>query len=245
MAVTRTVFRHEAKHGNPAAATLAEVNRGVLSEIPQGMVTMLYALLDPTNGVLQIANAGHTFPILVNGHVQELEITGLPLGIDTDVDYDELNIMLEPGDTIVFYSDGATEAFNEELEMFGLERLQHTLATYSLLKPRALMTKLLHDIRAWGTGPSDDLTIVLLRRRLAKLGDELQSIFHDVLGEERAVLFWSDITGNLRMTFVQDATCDEWNELLPTVLRTAQARFGRGLARELTQQLRLIVEEYR
>lgn len=245
MAVTRTVFRHEARQGHSSAVTLAAVNRGVLSEIPQGMVTMLYALLDPVTGMLRIANAGHTFPILMNNKVQELEVSGLPLGIDTDSDYDELIIVIEPGDTIVLYSDGVTEALNEKYEMFGLERLQQILTTHHQLKPRALMTILLHELRAWGTAPSDDLTIVVLRRRLARLGDEVRSIFNDVLGEEDARALWAHLTQNLRDICLIDATCDEWSEMLPIVARTAQEYFGRGLARELNQQLRLAIEEYR
>src|ERR1043165_7499235 len=62
MAVARTVFRHAARRGEAPGLTLADTNRGVISEIPQGMVTMLYALLDTRQGILHMANAGHNYP---------------------------------------------------------------------------------------------------------------------------------------------------------------------------------------
>src|SRR6266496_1384595 len=80
MAVARTVFRHAARRGEPPGPTLADTNRGVLSEIPQGMVTMLYVLLDTRRGLLRIANAGHNYPVLIDRHVSEIELSGLPLG---------------------------------------------------------------------------------------------------------------------------------------------------------------------
>lgn len=247
MAVTRTVFRHEARSGTSLAETLAAVNRGVLSEIPQGMVTMLFALLDPTEGLLRIANAGHTFPLLVNGKVQELEVPGLPLGIDLDIEYDEIMTRIEPGNTVVFYTDGVTEAFNADYEMFGLERLQELLSANERLKPRALMTRLLQELRAWGisNAQSDDVTIVVLRRRLADLSAELQTIAVDVLGDERAVAFWEGAEVQLCLNSLTTADAAEWNRVLPDVARIAREQFGRGLARELNQQMRLAIEEYR
>ncbi len=247
MAVARTVFRHEARCGQSAALTLAAVNRGIISEIPQGMVTMLYAQLHPTRGELQIANAGHTFPLLLNGRVEELEIPGLPLGIDLDIDYDQMSIILEPGDTIVLYSDGVTEAFNSEYEMFGIERLQALLAANEQLKPRALMMRLLQELRTWGisNAQSDDVTIVVLRRRLARLSDELRSIAEDVLGSTNALTFWHEMVLNMHDSRLLDAAADEWSEVLPALARAAQGHFGRGLARELHQQMRLVIEEYR
>ncbi len=247
MAVTRTVFRHEARCGNTSSSTLAAVNQGVLSEIPQGMVTMLYALLEPTQGLLRIANAGHTFPLLVNGAVEELEIPGLPLGIDLDIEYDEISIKLEPGDTIVFYTDGVTEAFNLDYEMFGIERLQELLLINHHMKPRALMALLLHELRAWGisTAQSDDVTIVVLRRRLAQLSDEMRTIAEDVLGSARATLFWNEISEHFAEYDFDYITHEQWSELLPALARMAQSHFGRGLARELNQQMRLVFEEYR
>src|SRR5215212_12121688 len=74
MAVARTVFRHAARRGDAPGPTLMGTNRGVLSEIPQGMVTMFYAMLDTRSGILRMANAGHNYPVLINGRVSEVEL---------------------------------------------------------------------------------------------------------------------------------------------------------------------------
>jgi sigma-B regulation protein RsbU (phosphoserine phosphatase) len=240
MAVARTVFRHEARRGCAPGPTMAGVNRGVLSEIPQGMVTMLYALLDPRTGTLLVANAGHNYPMLLAGEVAELELSGLPLGVDGDSDYEEAGAVIPPGSSVLLYTDGVTEAARPDGEMFGYERLEALANASRGLKPRALVARLLHELRAWGGGTQDDdITVVALRRRLALLGDELRSIADDVLGAERAEPFWRELP------CAADMPVDAWVALLPELLRRAQAGFGRGLARELNQQLRLVIDEYR
>lgn len=244
MAVARTVFRHEARRGEPPGVTLASVNRGVLSEIPQGMVTMLYARLDTAQGLLRVANAGHTFPLIVNGQVQELELSGLPLGVDPDSDYSEASATLEPGDSVVLYTDGVPEAANRGGALFSFERLQALIEAHRHLKPRALVALLLHELRAWSDGAqSDDVTIVVLRRRFSRLSAELQSVAADVLGGERADGFWTEALGLVGATHADEA--QTWIAVLPEVLKLAQSRYGRGLARELHQQLRIATEDYR
>ncbi|HWQ14290.1 MAG TPA: PP2C family protein-serine/threonine phosphatase [Roseiflexaceae bacterium] len=241
MAVARTVFRHEARRGHAPGHTLAAVNRGVISEIPQGMITMLYAMLDTRAGVLRLANAGHNYPVVINGRVCELELTGLPLGVDGDSDYEEVSTVLGPGDTVLLYTDGVVEATNHAEEYFGFERLARLLSERPNMKPRALMQALLHELRTWSaSGQADDITVVVLRRRLERLDAELRSIADDVLGPERAAQLWAGL--DLPSA---DAPADAWAEALPEVIRVVQGRFGRGLARELNGQLRLALEEYR
>jgi sigma-B regulation protein RsbU (phosphoserine phosphatase) len=242
MAVARTVFRHEARRDDSPAPTLAAVNRGVLSEIPHGMVTMLYARLDTTRGELFVANAGHTFPLLVNGQVHELELSGLPLGVDSDSDYVEARVQIAPGDSVVLYTDGVLEAENDAGEIFSYERLHALVSANRHLKPRALVARLLQELRAWSVGSqSDDITMVVLRRRLSDLHAELRSVSEDVLGPERADALWAAIDGYPERP--HDA--ESWLAFLPDLIGMVQARYGRGLARELNQQLRLTLEDYR
>lgn len=246
MAVARTVFRHEARRDHLPAPTLAAVNRGVLTEIPQGMVTMLYAQLNVRGGELRLANAGHTFPLIVNGSVQEIELSGLPLGVDMESDYEEAAAVLNYGDSVVLYTDGVIEAENGLGEYFGYERLECLVDANWNLKPRALVALLLHELRAWSGGrtQSDDITIVVLRRRLAQLYDELYSAAGDVLGEERAAALWPEL-GELAGRPIEHIAPEEWLELLPQIVRLVQTRMNRGLARELHQQFRLVIEDYR
>jgi sigma-B regulation protein RsbU (phosphoserine phosphatase) len=244
MAVARTVFRHEARLGEPPAPTLAAVNRGVLSEIPQGMVTMLYARLDMARGQLLVANAGHTFPLLVNGKVSELELSGLPLGVDADSDYGEATAVLNHGDTVVLYTDGVLEAENATGEIYSFERLQALVQANTGLKPRAMVALLLRELRAWSGGTqTDDVTIVVLRRRLADLAAELQGVAEAVFGAERADAFWDEALTAVGAERAADPNA--WVGALPELIPLVQGRFGRGLARELQQELRLAIEDYR
>jgi sigma-B regulation protein RsbU (phosphoserine phosphatase) len=241
MAVARTVFRHEARRGESPGPTLAAVNNGVLSEIPQGMVTMLYVMLDTQNGRVRVANAGHNYPVVINGQVHEVELTGLPLGVLGDSEYDEQSTMLRHGDTVLLYTDGVVEAINGQGEIFGYERLTQVLHTAEGLKPRALLAMLLHELRAWGgADQADDITMVILRRRQASLAGELRSVAEDVLGRERALQLWDEAT-----LPNEGESAALWAETLPELVRATQTRYGRGLARELNGQLRLALEEYR
>lgn len=241
MAVARTVFRYSARHGAMPAGTLAEVNRSIISDIPQGMITMLYALLDIHNGILRVANAGHNYPVLLNGRVRELELSGLPLGVDSDADYEEICTAIAPGDTVILYTDGVIEATNHAEEYFGYERLEQILIAGATLKPRALVAQLLHELRAWSSnGQDDDITMVVIRRRLARVADELFTIAQDVLGNERATEVWHELP---RPHDPESPAA--WAELLPEMVRVVQGRYGRGLAREFNAQMRLALEEYR
>lgn len=241
MAVARTVFRHAARRGDAPGPTLVDTNRGVLSEIPQGMVTMFYAVLDTRQGTLRMANAGHNYPVLINGRVSEVELSGLPLGVDSDSDYEEASALIRPGETVVLYTDGVVEASGPSGEIYGYERLEVMLRDNACLKPRALLAALLHELRIWsGADQADDITIVILRRRLAQLDVELRSIVDDVLGPERSSQLWAEI----ELPGVA-APVAAWDDALPAMIRATQSLFGRGLARELNGQLRLALEEYR
>ncbi|NJP05057.1 MAG: PP2C family protein-serine/threonine phosphatase [Chloroflexaceae bacterium] len=247
MAVARTVFRHKARLCLSPGPTLAEVNREVCTDIPQGMITMLYAVLDTAQGKIQMANAGHTYAVLFNTEAREIELPGLPLGVDSDSDYEEDGVIIPEGDSMLLYTDGVTEAISPDEEEFGFERLQLLLQTHSHFKPRALMKLLLRELRSWSqsTEQSDDITIVILRRRLTSLGAELRSIVNDVLGDEKSEPFWLEYVIPLLGDRPEDALYDAWSAILPDLTKSARASLGRGMARELGQQLRLVAEEYR
>lgn len=251
MAVARTMFRYVARRGDSPAQTLAEINDNICNDIPQGMVTMLYIVLDPHEGYLQIANAGHTYALLLNGRVSELELTGMPLGVVPEMDYQERIVRMQPGDTVLLYTDGVTEAMNAQEEIFGTEHLQALLEANLQAKPRALMRLLLNELRNWSDHrlQDDDITVVVFRRRLQHLSDELRTVFADVLGTEAATSFWEEQiaqNGVRNPGILRQLTPEEWsNDLLPPLLKTTRAAFNRGIARELGQQIRLVLEAYR
>lgn len=241
MAVARTVFRHAARRDRGPGTTLAETNSGIMSEIPQGMVTMLYAKIDTLHGDFWLANAGHNYPIVMNGQVAELELSGLPLGVDDEGQYDEVHACIEPGNTVVLYTDGVVEAGPPEGEIYSYSRLEQMLRANAHLKPRALVAALLQELRSWnGHQQADDITVVVIRRRLADPGAELRSITDDVLGADRAAELWQVLDLGEASTSIA-----YWAERLPALIGQVQSQFGRGFARELHAQLRLALEEYR
>jgi serine phosphatase RsbU (regulator of sigma subunit) len=170
MAVVRTIFRIEARRRIFPAETLTRVNQSLQTEMQtQGMVTLLYAFVDPLEGVMHYSNAGHNYPILINDTVEELKLAGLPLGVDGDVEYDERSVPVPPGTSVVFYTDGVVEAFNERGELFGFDRLLTTLYDARALAPRALVDHVVSTVQAFaGAVPqSDDITIVAVCNNVA------------------------------------------------------------------------------
>ncbi|HMA35722.1 MAG TPA: PP2C family protein-serine/threonine phosphatase [Chloroflexia bacterium] len=165
MAVVRTIFRIEARRRIFPAETLTRVNQSLQTEMQtQGMVTLLYAFVDPLEGVMHYANAGHNYPVVINDHVEELKLAGLPLGVDGDTEYDERSVPIHAGTSVVFYTDGVVEAFNEQGELFGFDRLLNTLYECRALSPKDLVHFVVDQVQTFaGSVPqSDDITIVVL-----------------------------------------------------------------------------------
>lgn len=130
--------------------------------------TIFFCVLDPTNGSLLYINGGHEYPLLVNssGVKDQLSTTGPIVGIFPGAHFDIREVHMEPGETLVAFTDGVLEAQNPSGEPFGSERL-HTL----LAKPIAGTTELLDCILSnlaeftGGADPSDDITLLALRRQ--------------------------------------------------------------------------------
>jgi serine phosphatase RsbU (regulator of sigma subunit)/anti-sigma regulatory factor (Ser/Thr protein kinase) len=129
MATTRTLLRAAAERLVSPGLVLERVNEQLHEDIPPRMfVTCMIALLNPANGELVFANAGHDLPYQRGaGGVTELRATGMPLGLMPGMTYEEKQITLAPGDTVLFYSDGLAEAHDPQGEMFGFPRLQALL----------------------------------------------------------------------------------------------------------------------
>jgi serine phosphatase RsbU (regulator of sigma subunit) len=169
MATTRTLLRAAAMRMNGSPGEVLERANDVLyPDIPPNMfVTCLYAILDPESGVLHYANAGHDLPY--RRHEQgasELRATGMPLGLMPGMSYEEKEVELTPGDSVLFYSDGLVEAHDPEREMFGFPRLQGLVGAHAG-DGAALVDFLLGELERF-TGPGweqeDDITLVTLER---------------------------------------------------------------------------------
>jgi len=111
-------------------------------------------------------NAGHNAPILVSGSsVRRLEVGGLVLGLFEHAIFEEEALTLSPGDVIVSFSDGVTEAMNIEGEEFGDDHLVDLVQSYRDKTPEALLEALMADVRTFcgEATQSDDITVVLVR----------------------------------------------------------------------------------
>lgn len=167
MATVHTMLRSTSQSSTSPAEILAQVNELLTAEIPAGMfVTCFYGLLDPRTGQLCFANAGHEAPFQHQEQgARELWATGMPLGMLPGSVYEEQEITLAPGESLLFYSDGLVEAHNPAHEMFGRPRLQTLLAGPST--GTALISYLLAELRGF-TGESweqeDDVTLLTLLR---------------------------------------------------------------------------------
>lgn len=166
MASTRSVLRAAAQRISDPAKVLERVNEQLVPDIPEAMfVTCLYGVLDPTDGTLRFANAGHNLPtVVVGGEVVEPRATGMPLGLLGGSSYDEAEITIAPGGSVLLYSDALPEAHSPDREMFGFPAVREAVAACG---DRRMVDHLLDRLGAF-TGPDweqeDDLTFLVLRR---------------------------------------------------------------------------------
>jgi sigma-B regulation protein RsbU (phosphoserine phosphatase) len=165
MAVVRTLFRVEARRRIFPGETLMSVNSALQAERSFGMVTMLYAFLDLSSNTLHLANAGHNYPLLLNGSLEEIKLPGLPLGIDDEIEYDEKIIQITPGTSVIFYTDGVVEAMDTEDNLFTFERLKEAVQANQKLGAEDMVEKILEEISIFtqGAPQSDDITVLVLQ----------------------------------------------------------------------------------
>lgn len=168
MAVARSLIRGNALIASSPDETLRQVNRIILSDTQSGMfVTVYYAILHP-GGKLTGVNAGHNRPLLYRTRQNTYETLprgGRPLGWFDDLPVQAVEYQLEPGDVLVFYTDGLIEAENEKREPYGEHRLLDIVRGSAGL-PAAEILKHITDsmISFMGAAPPfDDTTLVVVR----------------------------------------------------------------------------------
>ncbi len=164
-ALARYTLRSLAATESDPAALLRSINDLVhLQSSNERFVRILLGVLDPERAVLEYANAGHVPPVLFRssrGEVEWLGEGGLPLGVEDGTDYKIARIELEPGDTLVFYTDGLTEAPRHG-RPFGQGRFTDMVAEYGLGTPGELVQALRRSVDAWVSDDlRDDLALVV------------------------------------------------------------------------------------
>jgi sigma-B regulation protein RsbU (phosphoserine phosphatase) len=130
--------------------------------------TMFFAILDE-NGTLDYINAGHPSPILIRRGIAEEAFTegSFPVGLVPEAEYFATRLKLEPGDTLVLFSDGVTEAMNPSEELFGVSRLREILNGQMQTPLDQIQKCVLESVENFSRGASqaDDLTLLLVRFR--------------------------------------------------------------------------------
>ncbi len=167
MAMARTLLRSNMNRFQSPATVLATMNEFLeQNNDEQLFVTMLYGVLDESNGDFTYSVAGHDPPILKDSsQVRTLERTNdMLLGMFSGLDYHDRTVRLEHGSRLVFFTDGVTEAFNAADEQFGTDRLADVVATLSGESPQddvAAITKAVDNF-VGDAEPFDDITCVVM-----------------------------------------------------------------------------------
>ena len=145
------------------------LNNALAQSNPSNMFcTFFIGVLDLTDGHLQYCNAGHNAPLVVTpqGEVEGVQVeTNLPLGLFEGVQYIGQECHLPDGSTLVLYTDGITEAENQDRLPYTEERMNRHLQTCHNASPRQMAESLLDDVRKWSAGgveQSDDITVVCI-----------------------------------------------------------------------------------
>lgn len=169
MANLRNLFRFVVKDSSGAVDTLRKVNMHAWPDLKgESFVTVIYAVLDPAKGKLNMVSAGHE-PVLIvraSGKVEELRGKGMPIGVAEPEDFDvivkEVSVDLQKGDRLVLYTDGVTEAMNAQQVQFGRAALEKAIAGAKSVADT--QKRLLDAVQAHANGfeQSDDLTLLVV-----------------------------------------------------------------------------------
>jgi sigma-B regulation protein RsbU (phosphoserine phosphatase) len=168
MAFLRASLRAAIHIGYAPHISMAKVNYLLWESIERNQfVTAFYGVLDASNKTLAYTNAGHNPPLVLDkdGKARFIERGGLPLGMFRDTRYYEYYVSIEPGQVIVLYTDGVTEAVNTKGEEYGRERLAQAIADARELSAREMISRIHRDVIDWteGLGADDDITFFIIK----------------------------------------------------------------------------------
>jgi sigma-B regulation protein RsbU (phosphoserine phosphatase) len=148
---------------------LARLNDELAADNPSGMfVTFLCAMFEPASGRFTMANGGHCRPVILHdGQPPRWAVKnlGTALGFEPGLEFERTELLLQPGDTVILYTDGVSEAFNPQDECYGDARLLADAGALAGQPPTAITKGLLQKVHAYaGTAPqSDDIAILTLK----------------------------------------------------------------------------------
>jgi phosphoserine phosphatase RsbU/P len=160
------LLRTLARRRNPALL-IQKLNETLLErKVEAQYATLLIALWQPAARRFLLSNAGSAPPLILrNGEIVETKIEGVPIGLLDDREYDEVELIAEPGDALIFYSDGVDEQLNEKNEEFGRERIMRIVKKHGSDAPQAMADAIIAAVDAFrgAVAISDDQTVLVLR----------------------------------------------------------------------------------
>jgi len=175
MALSRTMIRTSALADRTPVAALLWANQLILNDSQGGLfLTAFYAELDTLTGRLTYANAGHHRPLWWQTSArgfQELAAYGIVLGALETIELEERAIVVMPGDLVVLYTDGLTDAMDGAGQLFGAGRLREVVAAHAAGTAQQILAAVVQAVRDFvGTAPQfDDLTLLVVKRQLQDL----------------------------------------------------------------------------
>ena len=170
MAISRGLLKAIAHRGHPPADCLAQVNYLLCQDNPSIMfVTLVYGVLDISSGKLNYCNAGHNFPYLVKAGGEASSLDGsknIALGVLEDAKFESDTVQIGAGQQLILYTDGITEAVNQELTEFSKSQLTSYLNGCANASARETTKGMIQAIQQFADGmpQSDDITALVLRR---------------------------------------------------------------------------------
>jgi phosphoserine phosphatase RsbU/P len=169
MATMQASLRTVAGEDAPLDVLVPRLNRYACAYSLEGrrFTTAILGQYDPSTGNLAYVNAGHNAPVLrrADGSLEQLEVGGLPLGIESSASYQTGNTCLHAGDALIFFTDGCVEAFNSAGEEFGNQRWLAAIQTLPNVSAQESLLHLMRHVDGFvgATPQSDDITCLVFR----------------------------------------------------------------------------------
>ena len=175
MAMCRSALRVLAPAGESPADVMRKLNAQIYPDIKEDMfISMAYAVLDRRDGSISLVRAGHDAPLVFrakDGSIEVVKPPGMAVGIDSGRAFNKVTadfpVRLEPGDCLVFYTDGVTEALNRTGDEFGLEAMKRTIQASAKDGAAAIVRRVAEEVCAFvGEHPQhDDITLIAIRKK--------------------------------------------------------------------------------
>ncbi len=174
MTLARSTLRASLYSAANPAEGIINANRLVCADSPYSMfVTLFYGQFDPENGTLDYVNCGHMPPYWIHAlqdggpaQVRSLTRTGIPIGIEPEQLFEQGRVTLAPGDMIVCYTDGVTDAMNSIDESFGMDRLEKLVTEHATDSAAEMVQAIQEAIQKFAGNqvPFDDITLLVIKR---------------------------------------------------------------------------------